>query len=111
RRRRGGAGSLRAACPAANRAAGTDRIAFAPGVRGTIALTSGELSITDHLTIDGPGALRLTVSGSDASRVFSIAAGKVVAIEGLTVTRGRATEGAGILNNGGTLQPPGPAFH
>src|SRR5215813_4299098 len=38
-----GVGSLRAAVTAANVAAGADRIAFAPGVRGTIALTSGEL--------------------------------------------------------------------
>src|SRR6266542_4437929 len=56
-----GAGSLRQAVLDANALPGADRIAFAPGVRdGTIALTSGELSIKDDLTIDGPGASRLT---------------------------------------------------
>ena len=66
-----GPGSLREAIMAANSAPGADLIRFAPAARdGTIALTSGQLSITDDLTIDGPGANRLTVSGNNASRVF-----------------------------------------
>ena len=65
-----GPGSLRAAITAANTNPGADLIGFAPGLRGTVALTSGELGITDDLRIDGPGASRLAVSGNDASRVF-----------------------------------------
>jgi hypothetical protein len=96
-----GAGSLRAAITAANDTPGADVIRFAPQVRGTVALTSGELAITDDLRIDGPGAARLAVSGGGASRVFNIAAGVTAAIDDLTVTRGRAAgQGGGILNAG-----------
>src|SRR5260370_30342064 len=68
-----GLGSLRQAILDANALPGADLIGFAPAARhGTLALTGGELRITDHLTIDGPGANRLTVSGNNTSRVFDI---------------------------------------
>src|SRR5688572_16449107 len=97
-----GPGSLREAIMAANSAPGADVIRFAPAARdGTIALTSGDLNITDDLIIDGPGAGRLAVSGNDASRVFRISSGVAVSIDGLTVTHGRAVaQGGGILNAG-----------
>ena len=48
-----------------------DTIHFAPSLAGqTITLTSGELLIKNSLTIAGPGAGNLTVSGNHASRVF-----------------------------------------
>src|SRR6516225_3437124 len=59
-----GPGSLRQAILDANAQPGADTIQFAHGLHGTIALTSGELDITDDLTIDGPGAGRLAVSGN-----------------------------------------------
>ena len=63
-----GPGSLREAIQAANSAPGADLIRFAPAARdGTITLTSGELSITDDLVLDGPGVNRLTISGNDAT--------------------------------------------
>jgi hypothetical protein len=72
----GGAGSLRRAILDANAQPGADMIRFAPAARdGTIALTGGQLSITDDLVIDGPGAGRLAVSGNDASRVFQVSSG------------------------------------
>src|SRR5262245_45937557 len=94
--------SLRQAVLDANANPGADLIRFAPAARdGTITLTSGELSITDDLTIDGPGADRLAVSGNDASRVFNVGSGAVVSIDGLTVTHGRGLlRGGGILNAG-----------
>ena len=97
-----GPGSLRDAMMAANGAPGADVIRFAPSARdGTIALTGGQLSITDDLTIAGPGANRLAVSGNDASRVFQISSGAAVSIDGLTVTHGQAVgQGGGILNAG-----------
>ena len=80
---------------------------------GTIPLTSanGELKITGDLTINGPGANRLTVSGSNATRVFDISGGTVT-IAGLTIAQGSTTGtgdpnhpsdlgGGGILNQGG----------
>src|SRR5262245_64683427 len=59
-----GPGSLRAAVLVANTSPGADVIDFAPGLTGTIALTSGQLNITDALTIDGSGARVLAVSGN-----------------------------------------------
>src|SRR5438105_2454988 len=70
-----GLGTLRDAIVAANKNAGADVIAFSPIVfipPHTITLTSGELLISDALTIQGPGASLLTVSGNNASRVFDI---------------------------------------
>jgi hypothetical protein len=99
----GGPGSLRAAVMAANTNPGADVIAFAPGLRGTVGLTGGELGITDDLEIDGPGANKLAVSGSDAGRVFRIGSGAAVSIDGLTVTHGRAVGQGGGIFNAGTL--------
>jgi hypothetical protein len=96
-----GLGSLRQVVLDANANPGADLIRFAPGLRGTVGLTSGELGITDNLEIDGPGADRLAVSGNDTSRVFRINGGVAVSIDGLTVTHGRAVgQGGGILNAG-----------
>ena len=95
----GGPSSLRAAIATRRRP-----ITFAKHLHGTITLTSGELLITNSVTIDGPGADRLSVSGSDASRVFEIATGLDVAISGLTITDGFASDqGGGILNQGSNL--------
>src|SRR5262249_7920792 len=99
-----GPGSLRQAILDANTQPGADLIRFAPAARdGTIALTTGELTITDDLILDGPGADRLAVSGNDASRVFQINGSIRVTIDGLTISHGRADSGAGIDNDAGTL--------
>ena len=76
-------------------------IAFAPGLHGTITLGS-ELPINHSVTIDGPGANELSVSGNNANRVFEIATGQV-AISGLTITDGHelAANGGGILVDAG----------
>src|SRR4051794_41911936 len=50
----GGAGSLRAALAAADAHTGADTVVFAPGLRGTVTLTGGELSIADSVTVNGP---------------------------------------------------------
>src|SRR5688572_21615739 len=99
-----GAGSLRQAILDASTQPGADVIEFASAARdGAIALTSGQLSITDDLVIDGPGAHRLAVSGNDASRVFRIGSAVAVTIDDLTITHGRADRGGGIWNAGGSL--------
>jgi hypothetical protein len=74
----------------------------------TITLTSGELDITKNLTIQGPGAGQLTISGNRgtfyASRVFEVAANTTVALSGLTISDGSTSFddgfGGGILNHG-----------
>ena len=84
---------------------GADTIDFDEGLsEGTITLTSGELQITDDLTINGLGADELTVSGNNQSRVFVIDDGDQsnqidVVIDGLTITEGATSgNGGGILN-------------
>src|SRR5262249_4880769 len=101
-----GDGSLRAAILGAEASPAADVTAFARQIHGTIMLTTGELDIRGDLTINGPGANRLTVSGNDASRVFDVVGGAdagggiTVAITGLTVAHGRADVGGGIRNSG-----------
>ncbi len=99
-----GEGSLRQAITNANSFAGTDTITFDVSLNNqTITLTSGELLITDAVTIQGLDADKLTVSGNNASRVFKIDNNnnsKInVTIEGLTITGGNANDdGGGIYN-------------
>ena len=94
-----GAGSLRYEIAAAS---GKDTIVFAPTLaEKTITLTSGELDITKNLTIQGPGAGKLAISGDNASRVFEVdGAKKTVTLSGLTITHGKSAFGGGILNDG-----------
>jgi hypothetical protein len=106
-----GDGSLRGEIAAANAA---DTIIFQPGLSGTITLTGGELLLNKNLTITGPGASSLTVSGNNASRVFDISNSATVTIAGLTIANGSVTGhddtgtpltsygGGGILNEAGS---------
>lgn len=102
-----GAGSLRQAIQSANANPGADLINFAAAVQGTIALTSGQLVINDDLTIEGPGADALTVSGNHLSRVLVVVGGSSastaidVSIAELSVSDGRAPVNAGGIFNGG----------
>jgi hypothetical protein len=91
-----GGGSLRQAI-LDTPAGGT--VDFQAGLSGTITLMTGELAIGKNLTIAGPGASVLTVSGNHASRVFDIAPATVV-MSGLTIANGGASNGGGIFNNG-----------
>ena len=75
-----GPGTLRAALASA---ANGDTI-DASGVSGTILLTSGELPVSNSVTILGPGPANLAVNGNAASRAFNIS-GTAVTIAGLTI--------------------------
>jgi hypothetical protein len=95
-----GPGSLRQAI-ADTPIAGT--VDFMQGLSGTITLTSGTLTINKILTITGPGASIITVSGNKAQQVFSIPSPFTVAISGLTIAKGGISYspgGAGISNGG-----------
>src|SRR2546426_10601307 len=76
-----------------------------PGhVVSPITLTSGELAIGKNLTIQGPSANLLTISGNNASRVFDInASGVTVTLDGLTIANGKFGGDGGGIYNGGTL--------
>ncbi|WP_195912148.1 DUF4214 domain-containing protein [Candidatus Contendibacter odensensis] len=100
-----GAGSLRQAVIDANANLGTDTIAFQAGLTGTITLTSGEIQITDILTLNGPGASVLAISGNQASRIFyatSAMSGKALTINQLTLKNG-IYGGSGIYSVGSRL--------
>ena len=94
-----GSGSLRDAM--ANAASG-DTINFSLAYPATITLAS-TLTINTNLTISGPGASNLAISGNNAVQVFYIY-GSTVNISGVTIENGNASssEGGG-LENGGTL--------
>ena len=82
-----GAHSLRAGIQS-----GDATIAFAPGLQGTITLTS-ELLINHSVTINGPGEDHLTVSGDNTSRVFEISNNATMSIDQLTVANGHTVVG------------------
>ncbi len=97
-----GAGSLRDAIAQANTSPGPDAIAFASNLTGTITLTSGQIQISDGLTITGPGSNKLTIDANANSRIFSIFATDpacpaldgpdyLVSISGVTLTNARRT--------------------
>jgi hypothetical protein len=97
-----GRGSLRSAIARANSTDAPDTIEFAPGLTGTIRLTSGELIISEDLTIKGPGAARLAVSGTDISRIFAILQDATVLLSRLTISNGNSgtSAGGGVVNHG-----------
>jgi hypothetical protein len=110
-----GAGSLRAEIAAAHSG---DTINFAPSLDGkTITLTSGQLLLNKSLTIDGPGAGQLAISGgltwfhgrplNNGSRVFEvIGSGTNVTLSGLTITDGSARGNppyGSLTGNGGAI--------
>ncbi|HET6880873.1 MAG TPA: hypothetical protein VFI31_12000 [Pirellulales bacterium] len=97
-----GAGSLRAEIAAAHNG---DTIQFDPNLFAsgpqTIALTSGELLIKHNLTISGPGAAELTISGDNLSRVFELGSSQAkptVTISGVTLSGGDGVAAAGSSN-------------
>ncbi len=97
-------GSLRYAV---NNAANGDTINFASSVTGTIYLSGSTLEISNNVTINGPGANFLAISGANGWTVFTIDQNATVNISGLTISEGGALygaiPGAGIVNAGGTL--------
>jgi sugar lactone lactonase YvrE len=52
------------------------------------------------LTISGPGATNLAISGANASEVFQVDAGVAAVISGVTIENGSNSAGGGILNVG-----------
>jgi predicted outer membrane repeat protein len=77
---------------------------FQPGLSGPITLTTGELGINKDVTIAGPGADVITVSGNHASRVFDVGDALTVNISGLTISDGSVNNAnGGGIDNQGTL--------
>jgi predicted outer membrane repeat protein len=88
--------TLRDAIEAADLDQTPDTVVFTAGLTGTITLTQGELEIGSDLSVVGPGAALLAVSGNNASTVFYMCANTGVEISGLTMTNGNAPRGAAL---------------
>ena len=88
----------------ANSKPGADVITFAPNVRGSSSGNVALPTITDDLTIVGPGADQLGYGGIKRVRPFAIAKGVTATISGLSIFEGNDTtnddRGAGLLNEG-----------
>ena len=94
-----GPGSLRTSVGGAN-SGDTIEFAMSPAC-SLITLASEILITTDDLTIQGPGADDLRISGNDATHVFNNPSATGVTISGLTIERGNAgLYGGGISNTG-----------
>ena len=101
--------SLRDAITTANGGGSTtinfDPTVFAPaGGPYTIQLASVLPDLTSNITINGPGANVLTVSGQGFSaatpyRIFRITTGKTVSISGLTLNNGLTQGTNGAIRN------------
>lgn len=98
-----GSGSLRQAVLDANAAGGADSIVYDAAVFATaktITLKTGQMTITDAVTITGPTA-KLTIDASHATRIFEIdLPGKntnALNLLGLTLINGNATTGGGAI--------------
>jgi phospholipase/lecithinase/hemolysin len=93
--------SLHEAVNLANAIPGGEKIRFDLGDgRQEIDLGGQELNLTTDVTVQGPGAGRLTISGRGASRVFEVATGVKATLSGLTLRDGSADEGGAVRNAG-----------
>ena len=104
-------GSLRYAV---NNAADGDTITFANSVVGTITLTNGPLVMNANVTMQGPGATLLTISGNNVSPVFQIYAAGTVNLSGLTIANGNDSQNGGGIDHiftTGTLAVDACAFY
>ena len=96
----GGVCTLRAAIEEAN-ANGTtdDTINFS--VTGTINVSGSTLLISHNMTINGPGASQLSISGA-GQQIFNVFTGVIFNLQSVTVANGGGFAGGGLYNNGTT---------
>jgi hypothetical protein len=95
-----GAGSLRFAIGSANTG---DTVIFLAGIT-SITLTSNPITISNRVSVAGPGASVLGISGGGARQIFWINAGGTLILSGATLTQGVANQtdkpGGAIYNLG-----------
>ncbi|MBS1796695.1 MAG: CSLREA domain-containing protein [Acidobacteria bacterium] len=87
-------------CPAGS---GTDTISF--GTTGTITVGSTLPTLNTNMSISGPGAASLTISGNNSVRIMTINNGLTVTISNLTMANGYAngTQAGAIDVNASTV--------
>ncbi len=99
-------GSLRAALTFAATTPGADTITFAPALSGQTITLGSEIVIADNdaVTIDASKLTAgLTISGGNATRLFTVASGKSLTLKNLTLTGGNGTGVLGSGNGGAIL--------
>jgi len=100
-----GTGSLYAAITQANAAGGSNTISFAKNVHGTITEPGGLPNITSDITITGPGASKLAISGGNKHQILYIGYNTTaktpsnVTISGLTFKAGNSQYGGALEIN------------
>ena len=67
---------------------------------GTITLSGSQLNLTQDVTVAGLGASRLSLSGGNSVKIFSVAGGVTATLSGMVLTFGRAVAGGAITNSG-----------
>jgi hypothetical protein len=96
-----GTGSLRSVIAAAHDG---DEITFGQSLSDKTITFKKPIQIHHSLDIEGPGAGRLTISGSDVTQIFDIHPNaSAVTIAGLTLTQATAPKGGAILDDGASL--------
>ena len=99
-------------------ACGVPNITFAPGI-SKISLLSGYINLSGGISITGPGANLLTISGSNSTEIFDISNADStfhVSISGLTLSDGFSAiggygyPGGAIAITGGTVDITGCSF-
>ena len=79
-----------------------DSIVFQAGLTGQVTLTTGELVLTQDVTIDGDNTgdnkANITISGNNANRIFAIIGkGTDADLLSLTLTNGKAVGAGGAI--------------
>ena len=92
-----GPGSLRQAILDANAVPGIDAITFNLSYPATIELDTDLPSITDDLTINGPGAELLTIDGNEQAQAFNAQGNITLVIENLRVFQSNSSSQGGAL--------------
>ena len=103
-----GHSTLRSAITEANALPGDNVVRVPPGTyllsipgQGEDGAATGDLDITDNLTIRGAGADKTIIDAAGLDRVLHVFPGVAVSLTGLTITGGDATaSGGGILTAG-----------
>jgi parallel beta-helix repeat protein len=78
-------------------------VTFAPNVTGSIALTNGQITVTNSMRILGLGPNTITVSAGTTNRIFFITNAATVRVSGLSFANGNIVSGGAILLGSGTL--------
>jgi hypothetical protein len=96
--------TLADAVHAANENSDASIISFAPGLSGTITNSrAAGMPLRSEITIAGPGARLLTVSGGNTARLFNVNTSGFVSLRRLTLAQGRAGGATFPGNCGGAI--------